>query len=153
MMAWLFLFLISFTWGCAESAPERTIRFGLASAPTNLDPRFATDATSARINRLLYSRLVDFAEDATPVPSLATWETRTPTHYRFNLIEPRPTFPDGSQLTTEDVKATYLSLLDPKTSSPHRGLLRNISLIETPSQSTIDFFLAHPMKVPRTSQS
>ena len=143
-MAWLFLFLIFFTWGCTESAPERTIRFGLASAPTNLDPRFATDATSARINRLLYSRLVDFAEDATPVPSLATWETRTPTHYRFNLIEPRPTFPDGSQLTTEDVKATYLSLLDPKTSSPHRGLLRNISRIETPSKSTIDFFLAHP---------
>jgi len=143
-MVWLFLFLISFTWGCTESASENTIRFGLASAPTNLDPRHATDATSARINRLLYSRLVDFAEDATPVPSLATWKVVTPTHYRFNLIEPRPTFPDGTQLTTEDVKATYFSLLDPKSSSPHRGLLQNISRIETPSELTIDFVLTHP---------
>lgn len=143
-MAWLFLFLISFTWGCTESTPETTIRFGLASAPTNLDPRYATDATSARINRLLYSRLVDFAEDATPIASLATWEVLTPTHYRFTFIEPRPTFPDGTEITAADVKATYVSVLDPKTSSPHRGLLANISRMVTPSESTIDFFMTHP---------
>ena len=143
-MTWLFLFLISLAVGCTESTTELTIRFGLASAPTNLDPRYATDATSASINRLLYSRLVDFAEDATPVPSLATWEPLTPTHYRFTLLEPRPTFSNGNLLTAEDVKATYLSVLNPKTSSPHRALFQHISRIETPSVSTIDFFLTHP---------
>ncbi len=141
---WIFLFVISFTWGCTESAPDHTIRFGLASTPTNLDPRFATDATSARINRLLYSRLVDFAEDATPIPAIATWKMLSPTHYRFALSEPHPIFSDGTQLVAEDVKATYTSLLDPATASPHRGLLQNISRIETPSASTIDFFLTHP---------
>ncbi len=141
---WSFLFLISFAWGCTEFPSEKTIRFGLASAPTNLDPRYATDATSARINRLLYSRLVDFGEDATPIPALAKWEPLTPTQYRFTLIEPRPTFPDGTTLDTDDIKSTYLSVLDPKSSSPHRGLLRNISRIETPTESTIDFFLTHP---------
>jgi peptide/nickel transport system substrate-binding protein len=141
---WLFLFLILFTWGCTEPAPDLTLRLGLASAPSNLDPRYATDATSARINRLLYSRLVDFAEDATPVPSLATWEVLTPIHYRFTFIEPRPTFPDGTEITAEDVKATYVSVLDPKTSSPHRGLLANISRIVTSSESTVDFSLTHP---------
>ena len=143
-IVWFFIFFISITWGCTESAPESTIRIGLAIAPTNLDPRLATDAPSARVNRLLYSRLVDFAEDATPIPALATWEALTSTHYRFNLIEARPTFPDGTQLTAKDVRETYISLLDPKTASPHRSLLQNISRIKTPSESTIDFFLLHP---------
>ena len=141
---WFFIFFISFAWGCTESAPESTIRIGLAVAPTNLDPRLATDAPSARVNRLLYSRLVDFGEDATPIPALATWETLTSTHYRFHLIEPRPTFPDGTQLTAQDVQETYSSLLDPKTASPHRSLFQNISGIKTPSESIIDFFLLHP---------
>lgn len=141
---WIVLFVISFMWGCTEPAPDHTIRFGLANAPTNLDPRFATDATSARINRLLYSRLVDFSEDAMPIPASATWKMLSPTHYRFTLIEPYPTFPDGTQLVAQDVKATYTSLLDPDTASPHRGLLKNISRIDTPSASTIDFFLTDP---------
>ena len=142
-MVLLFFFLISLTSGCTESTPETTIRFGLSNTPTNLDPRYATDATSARINRLLYSRLVDFAQDASPIPALATWEVLSPTHYRFTFIEPRPTFPDGTIITAEDVQATFVSILDPKTTSPHRGLLANISRIVTPSESTIDFFLTH----------
>ena len=143
-MLWLSLLLISFTWGCTESAPESTIRIGLAIAPTNLDPRLATDAPSARVNRLLYSRLVDFAEDATPIPNLGKWTALTPTHYRVRLLEPRPTFPDGVHVTAKDVQETYRSILDPKTASPHRGLLQNISRITIPSESTIDFFLLHP---------
>ena len=33
------------------------LRMGLAAEARTLDPRFATDATSSRINRLLYARL------------------------------------------------------------------------------------------------
>ena len=46
------------------------MRFGLSSAPTNLDPRYATDAASARINRLIYRRLVDFDDQGQVVASL-----------------------------------------------------------------------------------
>ena len=74
--------------GCQESFPDHTLRFGLANAPTNLDPRYATDATSARLNRLMYSRLVDFGEGTIPIPALATWRELSPTHYRFDLQEP-----------------------------------------------------------------
>ncbi len=144
MIIWSFLLLISFTWSCAEAPSESTIRVGLAIAPTNLDPRLATDAPSARVNRLLYARLVDFAENATPIPALATWETIDPTHYRFHLIEPRPRFPDGTLLSAKDVQETYASVLDPNTASPHRGLFKNISRIRTPTESIIDFYLLHP---------
>jgi len=130
--------------GCTESFPDHTLRFGLATAPTHLDPRYATDATSARLNRLMYSRLVDFGEGTIPIPALATWRELSPTHYRFDLQEPRPLFHNGAQLSANDVKATYASILNPDTASPHRGILQIITRMDTPTETTIDFFLAHP---------
>jgi peptide/nickel transport system substrate-binding protein len=130
--------------GCSESFPDHPLRFGLANPPTNLDPRYATDATSARINRLLYSRLVDFGEGTIPIPALANWTEVSPTHYRFHLQEPRPVFHNGRKLSAADVKATYESILNPQTASPHRGILQIISRIETPTDSTVDFFLTQP---------
>ncbi len=143
-IVWLFILFISISLGCTESPPESTIRIGLSIAPTNLDPRMATDAPSARVNRLLYSTLVDFAENATPLPALARWEAVTPTQYRFHLLEPRPTFPNGDRITAKDVQETYRSVQDPKTASPHRGIYQNIQHIEVLSESTLDFFLLHP---------
>ena len=131
-------------WGCTEPVADHTLRFGLANAPTNLDPRYATDATSARINRLIYSRLVDFGEGAIPIPALATWSEISPTHYRFDLREPRPVFHNGVQLSANDVKATYASILNPHTASPHRGILQIITRIDTPTDTTVDFFLKQP---------
>ena len=58
MVTALILFIIS----ACSSPQSASIRFALASAPISLDPRFATDAMSSRINRLLYQRLVDFDE-------------------------------------------------------------------------------------------
>jgi len=127
--------------GCSPQHSSDTIRMGIAQAPTNLDPRYATDATSARMNRLLYSRLVDFRPDATPVPALATWVQGSPTHYIFTLKEPLPEFHHGQILTSQDIKATYESILDSQNASPHRGVLHIIDRMETPSKTEIIFFL------------
>jgi ABC-type transport system substrate-binding protein len=55
---------------CSEPEPS-VIRMGLATAPLNLDPRYATDATSERVNRLLYQRLVEFDRQGRPIPGVA----------------------------------------------------------------------------------
>lgn len=128
---------------CTQPA-DSTIRFGLASAPTNLDPRYATDATSARINRLLYQRLVDFDDRVRPVPALAHWEQLDPRHYRFHLEAGRPAFHDGMPLRAHDVAATYRSLLAPGSGSPHAGTLRLIQDIEVLDDDTLDFRLNQP---------
>ncbi|MEO7860461.1 MAG: ABC transporter substrate-binding protein [Nitrospirales bacterium] len=141
---WLLVIGLFTLVGCSESLPDYTLRFGLANAPTNLDPRYATDATSARLNRLMYSRLVDFGEGTIPIPALATWRELSPTHYRFDLQEPRPLFHNGAQLSANDVKATYASILNPDTASPHRGILQIIARIDTPTENTVDFFLKQP---------
>src|SRR5450830_1755152 len=98
-----------------ESTPPE-IRVALAQAPLNLDPRFATDAASARINRLLYRSLVDFDEHSLPVPSLAKWQQISPVIYRFKLQQQGRIFHHGAALTAADVAATYQSFTQLKSS-------------------------------------
>ncbi len=127
--------------GCTRPADD-TLRFGLASAAVTLDPRFATDASSTRINRLIYARLVDFNAQLMPVPALADWQLISPTHYRFHLGETQRQFHDGSRLVAGDVKATYDFILDPVNASPHRASLTLIESIDVIDDDTLDFHLS-----------
>ncbi len=140
----ILLIVLTFITACAEAPQEDVLRFGLASQPTNLDPRFATDATSARLNRLLYARLIDFDKTAQPIPALATWKQISPTHYRFHLREGRRSFHHGPLLSSKDVKATYEYILNPANLSPHRNSLTVIAEIETPTDEIVDFHLTQP---------
>lgn len=120
---------------------DNSIRFGLSAAPVTLDPRYATDAVSQRINRLIYQRLVDFDENYRAVPALAGWEQLGPVHYRFTLQEEGRNFHNGDYLTTDDIKATYDFILDPANASPHLGVLQGIENMEVIDDDTIDFYL------------
>ena len=128
---------------CSQPPPT-AIRMGLVSSAVNLDPRFATDATSARINRLLYQRLVEFDSSSLPVPSLASWRQLNPQHYRFRLSDKEIRFSDGGRLTARDVVATFKSILDPATASPHRAVLHMIEQVDQIDEQTIDFLLSRP---------
>lgn len=141
-LRFLLLLTILVLSACAP-APDNTLRIGLASAPVTLDPRFATDATSSRVNRLLYARLVEFDEQQLPVPGIASWKIISTTHYRFTLhkADDGRIFPDGSRLTAEDVKVTYDAVLDPDNASPHRATLSMIKHIDVVDDNTLDFYL------------
>ena len=147
------LALILLSSACTDPASD-AFRFGLAGAPANLDPRFATDATSARINRLLYDRLVDFNDAFEPVPSLADWEQRSPTHYRFHLKTNDHPFHDGTVLTAYDVKATYDFILNPDNASriAPRWPSLTASPLETKRVSTF-FFTGRSRSSPGISSS
>lgn len=130
---------------CEQPSPQ-AIRFGLSSAVVTLDPRFATDASSSRLCRLIYDSLVRFDENFKPVPGLATWRVETPLRYIFTLEGTR-SFHDGSPLTAADVVATYQSILDAATASPHRGslsLIENISALDE-SQVLFELTRAEPL--------
>ncbi len=137
------LLLIVLVAACTDPVSD-AFRFGLSSAPANLDPRFATDAASARINRLLYDRLVDFNDIFEPVPALADWEQLSPTHYRFHLKTNEHSFHDGTRLTAHDVKATYDFILHADNASPHRASLTVIDRIAVGDETSLDFFLHRP---------
>jgi peptide/nickel transport system substrate-binding protein len=124
---------------CGQPQQHDEIRMALAQAPINLDPRYASDAASERINHLIYRPLVDFDEESRPQPNLADWQIISPTHYRFQLLE-SGSFHDGTVLDASDVAATYNSLLALK-DSPHRAEFANIRSIVVVDENTIDFML------------
>jgi len=125
----------------AWSINTSPIRMGLATMPTNLDPRYATDAASERVNQLLYQSLVVFDEQMEVIPQLATWQAITPKTYRFILKDNIALFSDGSVLDADDVKATFDSILDKKNNSAHRGALAHIDHINVVNEKTLDFQL------------
>ena len=132
--------LLVFLSACADSN-RNSIAFGLNAAPVTLDPRFATDAISYRITRLIYRSLIDFDEQFQAVPDLASWEQIELDHYRFTLNANRRGFHNGMQVTSHDVKATYEFVLDPENISPHRASVEMIESINVIDDDTIDFKL------------
>ncbi len=139
----LMLLALSALVACSEPEPD-VIRMGLATAPLNLDPRYATDATSERVNRLLYQRLVEFDPHGQPVPGVAEWRQLSPRHYRFSLTAAAGEFVTGDRLTVEDVIATYRFVLDPANASPLRDTLSLIERLEAVDAQTFDLFIERP---------
>lgn len=141
-MALVVLLAAAVAAGCGERPPG-AIRFGLPSAAATLDPRFATDAVSYRIVRLLHRQLVVFDERARPVGDLATPERVSPRRYRFQL-DPQARFSDGTRVSAADVVATYRSVLDPSSASPHRASLANVRDVTATGPATVEFHLHEP---------
>lgn len=129
--------------GCNQGAGQDEIRMALAQAPINLDPRYAMDAASGRVNRLLYRALIEFDAQSRPVPGLASWQALSSTHYRFTLNQQGRVFHDGSRLTANDVRATYQSLQQ-LPHSPYHTVFGNIRDIRPLDAETVDFHLYRP---------
>ena len=143
MLRRLLLLCAALLTACGDGSPRpAALAMGLAHAPTTLDPRFATDAASARVCRLLYRPLAEVDEHGMPAPVLATWERVAPDRYVFRLLPDAPPFADGTPVTVRDVVATYASVLDPATGSPHRGALAAVARVEVLDDSRVAFQLS-----------
>lgn len=123
-----------------QSSQSAPIRFAVAQMPLNLDPRYATDAASERVNRLIYQSLVDFDEASKPIPKLATWLMVSPREYHFSLKQPLAHFHHQKPLTATDVKATYDSIIMLK-DSPQASEYSNIASIQIKNNNQIIFQL------------
>ena len=67
----------------------------------------------------------------------------TPTRYVFTLKK-HQVFHNGQQVSAEDVVATYRSILDPETASPHRGSLKLIEAVYALNESTVVMEIERP---------
>jgi peptide/nickel transport system substrate-binding protein len=134
-------FLLPFVLAACQKNPTsiQEIRFAIAQAPLNLDPRYATDAASERVYRLIYQPLVDFDSASQPAWILASGDTISATEYKF-VLQKNATFHNGDALTMQDVKATYESLKSLK-DAPHAAEFANIDAIEVVDDKTLIFKL------------
>lgn len=139
------LLLCALLAGCSPAAPAdpTAVTVAVATSPTTLDPRLASDTLSGRLIQLTHRGLVRLDDHLRPAPDLAAWEVLSPLHLRFHLI-PGVTFHDGRPLSADDVVATYRSLLDPTLASPHRGIMEQVARVEAVDDRTVDFHLDHP---------
>ncbi|MCC6707031.1 MAG: ABC transporter substrate-binding protein [Gammaproteobacteria bacterium] len=138
-LAWLALCLLLAACGQRD---DDAIRVGIPTAPLTLDPRYATDALSARVSRLLHAPLVEFDAAAQPAPGLASWRRLTPTRYEFTLRDDA-SFSNGRALVADDVVATYRAVLDAALASPLRDALRNIADVQAVDPRRVVFELRH----------
>lgn len=132
--------------GCSKNIDTKMLRMGLVSAPIDLDPRRATDAASSRISRLIYQRLIEFDAANRPIPSLVDWTQPASNVYRLRLCNPpsERTFSNGQVLTTEDIRATLASILDPANASPYRTQIAAISDMRVLNAETVEIQIIQP---------
>ena len=128
---------------CSDRTSSTTIVFAVATAPSMLDPRLASDAASERVNALLYDRLVELDEHGNPQPKMANWEAVTDRRFRLHLQADRASFWDGRVPDADDVVATYLGILNPRLASPHAGGLSHIDAMRALDAETIEVELSH----------
>ena len=133
--------------GCDVHRIDRspgTIQVDLETSPTSTDPRFGTDATSSRINELIFDSLVKIDRNGQFVGHLADRiERPSPTEIIFHLKH-GVHFSDGRELTARDVVFTYDSILSPDTMSPKRASLEELKSIEASDNYTVVMTTAHP---------
>lgn len=129
---------------CRPERPADGITVLIESPPDSLDDRFALAASGQRICQLIAPGLITFDDTSTPTPALAeSFQQLSPTLVEFTL-RPGLTFHDGTALTSEDVRATYESVLDPALRSAKAGRYEAIERVEVVDDRTLRFHLHRP---------
>lgn len=143
---WKTIFVFLFVISCQKppAIPDDTIVVGIEVYPDQLDPRYATDAMSAKIKQLVFSGLMDNDEHQNLILDIATdYSIRDDKIYTFTLRD-NVYFHNGKKLTSRDVRATYESMRREDFQSPFYGSLKVIDHIETPTNNQVIFFLKEP---------
>ncbi|MDQ6992137.1 MAG: ABC transporter substrate-binding protein [Mariprofundus sp.] len=131
--------------GCQpQQAEQGLLRMGLAQMPVTLDPRYATDAASLRVQALLHRGLLKLDDGFQLQADLAvSWQHETPLLWRFKL-KPDIHFSDGSRLTAADVVATFSAVMNKAMASPLRAGFAAIDRLVSEGEDIIVIHLSRP---------
>lgn len=120
----------------------KKISLALSATPSQLNPFFATDASSQNINRLVHLSLTDFEANMSFGCRLClNFEERfegTKHIIRFHL-NPEAKFWDGSSVSAEDVRKSWKYFTDEQEiKSNHRFAFSNIEEVKVIDNSTVE---------------
>lgn len=133
-----FMLLALLLGGCQQAAaPDGELRVALAQLPISLDPRFATDAASHKVQEFLHRGLVRLDSRFRPVPDLAaSWEHPDPLTWIFHLRS-GIRFHNGAPVQAQDVAATLQAILDPALASPLRAGFAAVRTVRATDADTV----------------
>jgi peptide/nickel transport system substrate-binding protein len=127
--------------GCTNHSPAPPsgyLQVDIGTAPTSLDPRFATDAISSRVDELIYDPMVKLDSSGQPRGDLAKWIERPDSTRLIFHLRREVRFSNGGQLTARDVVYTYDSILDPASHSMKAAGLRRMESITARDDYTVE---------------
>jgi peptide/nickel transport system substrate-binding protein len=127
--------------GCGFDTHDKSvIYFGIAQKPKILDPRFASDAASEKINNLIYSSLFYYDNNFKMQSDIVNYQLVSTREYIFELKEDLPYFHNGSRLNIKDIIATLDNVMsDPM--SPLAIEFKNIDKFVKLSDEQFSIFL------------
>ena len=123
----------------AGTAGAQSITAGLATAPSSMDPHFATTGQNQQLAAVMYDRLIHIAPDGSFAPGLATeWSVSDDRlTWTFTLRE-GVTFHDGSPFTAADVVFTFERIPEvPNSPAPFTPRLAAIASAEAVNDHTL----------------
>lgn len=132
--------------GCLRrpSANPNVIVLAVQSSPNNIDPRFATDDASQKIDQLMYDSLLGLDDHLRTVPRLAKSFTHPDDVTYVAELHQGVHFHDGHELTAADVVYTFNGMIDPKSAYPLRGGYRELASVVARDRYTVVFTLKQP---------
>ncbi len=135
------------TTGAAPAAAIRrggTLRIGLDSDLTTMDPHLSTAYVDRIVYQSIYEPLVRLDKDLTLKPELAEkWEFTDPTTLVMNLRKGIK-FHDGTDFNAQAVKANFDRMMDPASKSLRASEISSIKAVTVVDDSTIKFTLKAP---------
>jgi len=116
----------------------------IQSSPNNLDPRFATDDASQKIDQLIFDSLLVLDDHLRVVPKLAETFDHPDVLTYVATLKKGVRFHDGHELTSADVVYTFRTMIDPGSTSPLRGGYRELASVNARDRYTVVFTLKQP---------
>jgi peptide/nickel transport system substrate-binding protein len=120
-----------------------TLQWGGAVPVQGLDPHIDTSAASKRVLENIYEELVRLQDDYTIEPHLATSLEQSENNTLLSMdLREGVTFHDGSELTSEDVLATYERVQNGDFLAT--GFFENVEELRAPDDYTFEIKLTQP---------
>lgn len=142
-LSFAFSFLLLTHCHHTKQSDLNTLVIGIESYPSELDPRLATEATSVKINHLIYNGLFKIDKNLQVVPDLVE-------SYQFEDLELRIKlkknvfFHHEKELTSDDVIQTYKTIINPDFRSPYASSFQEIKSIKKINSHEILIKLKRP---------
>lgn len=130
---------ISLACAFAGTAHAQTLKIGLASEPTAVDPHYHQTTPNEALMAHIFEPLVAMSPDMQLQPALAkSWIAKDDHTWELKLDE-RARFSNGEPFTAQDVVYTFCRILNNETAigSGMINVARRLAGIETPDEHTV----------------